>query len=286
MKVAVASGKGGTGKTTVAVNLALAVDDAQLFDCDVEEPDCHLFLDGDVTTIEEITAFEPTIDPDRCDLCGECADHCRYSAIVMTPEEPMLFPELCRSCGLCSLTCPNDAISEESKPIGNVERGYHRSGSKSSESDAVPLYSGILATGELLVPPVIEAVQSHVDPDRPAIIDAPPGNACAAMESIEGSDYCILVTEPTPFGLHDLELSVEMLRKMDVPFGVVVNRADLGDNRVEEFCDEEGIPILMTIPDDRRIAELYSDGTPFVTEMPEWEREFSDLYGTIRELIS
>ena len=285
MKIAVASGKGGTGKTTVSVNLALSVEDAQLFDCDVEEPDCHLFLDGDMTAVEEITAPEPTIDVDRCDLCGDCAEHCPYNAIVLGPEKPMLFPELCRSCGVCSLACPRDAIAEKPKPIGTVERGTVEDEPASDGQSNLRFFHGELRTGELLVPPVIEAVQSYIDPDRPAIIDVPPGNACAAMEAIEGADFCVLVTEPTPFGLHDLRLSVQMLREMDLPFGVIVNRVGIGDQRVEKYCAEEDIPIVMTIPDDRDIAELYSEGTPFVTELADWKREFADLYDTIRELV-
>lgn len=275
MKIAVASGKGGTGKTTVSLNLALSLENAQLLDCDVEEPDCHLFLDLSLEELERINSFSPKVDVEKCNLCGKCAELCRFNAIVVTPKKPMIFPELCHSCGLCSLACPQNAISEEKKTIGKVEAG----------KGEVEFYHGVLTTGELLAPSVIEVVKSYAKTDKPTIVDVPPGNACAAVEAIEGSDFCILVTEPTPFGLHDLKLSVKMLEEQEMPFGVIVNRAGIGNDRVEKYCERKDIPILMKIPNDRRIAELYSEGTPFVKEMTEWQDRFSELYKKIQERI-
>lgn len=274
MNIAVASGKGGTGKTTVALNMALSLEDVQLLDCDVEEPDCHLFLDLDLEEEAKIETLHPVIDEDKCNLCGECAEICRFNAIVVTPNGPMIFPELCHSCGACVIGCPQDAMSEKSKIVGSVERG----------KGEIDFYHGTLTTGELLSPLVIDAVKENADDSRDVIVDVPPGTACSAVSAVEGADFCVLVTEPTPFGLHDLKLSVSMLRQMDIPFGVVINRADVGDKRVEDYCDEENIEILLTIPNDRNIAELYSEGIPFVKEMPEWKEKFVKLYDRIKEV--
>ncbi len=275
MKISVASGKGGTGKTTVAVNLALSIEDPQLIDCDVEEPDCHLFLDVDMEKLEDIESYRPKVELEKCNLCGKCGEVCRFNAIVVTPEKPMIFSELCHSCGLCKHACPQDAIYEEEKTIGIVEKS----------EEELDFYHGVLTAGELLAPSIIGAVKSYASSDRPVVLDAPPGNACAAVEAVEDSDFCILVTEPTPFGLHDLKISVKMLERQDIPFGVVLNRVGIGDDRVEKYCEEKNIPILLNIPNNRKIAELYSEGIPFVKEMPEWRDKFSDLYEDIKELV-
>lgn len=276
MRIAVASGKGGTGKTTVSLNLALSLSGSQLLDCDVEEPDCHLFLDLDLEEEQRISTFIPVINQERCDLSGDCAEACQFNAIVVTQKKTMIFPELCRSCGACTLACSQRAITEKTKTIGRIERGR-------GELD---FYHGILNTGELLVPTIIEELKKKAKEEGPVILDAPPGNTCAALETIEGSDFCILVTEPTPFGLHDLKLSVRMLRNTDTPFGVIVNRAGIGNKGVEEYCEREKIPILMKIPYDKKIAELYSEGIPFTKEMKEWNEKFADLYLRIKELAS
>lgn len=275
MKIAVASGKGGTGKTTVAVNLALSLGDVQLLDCDVEEPDCQHFLDLSLEDEEVVKSFLPVIDAEKCDLCGECAEMCHWNAIVVTPQKAMVFPELCHGCGLCALACPQGAISEEGKVIGKVQRGRGE----------VEFYHGILTTGELLSSLVIRAVKRKAKEDGTTIIDVPPGNACPAVAAVEETDFCILVTEPTPFGLHDLKFSIRMVNGLGVPHAVIVNRAGIGDNRVEDYCEREGIPVLMSIPNDRKIAHLYSRGIPFVKKMPEWKDKFVALYDKIAEGI-
>lgn len=273
VKIAVASGKGGTGKTTVSLNMAISLD-AQLLDCDVEEPDCHLFLDSELEKVEEVKMLNPKINKDKCNNSGNCEDLCRFNAIIVTPNGPKLFPELCHSCGLCSLGCPENAIEEVERSIGKVEK---------SRGD-LNFYHGELTTGEGLAPPIIESVKDHSS-EGIVIIDAPPGNACPAVAALEGTDFAILVTEPTPFGLNDLKYSVRMLDQMEIPYGVVINKAGLGDNRVYEYCDDKNIPILMEIPNKRKIANLYSNGTPFVSEMPEWKEKFVDLYDKIEEMV-
>ncbi|KKH99793.1 (4Fe-4S)-binding protein [Methanosarcina sp. 1.H.T.1A.1] len=277
MKIAIASGKGGTGKTTVAVNLALALEDVQLFDCDVEEPNCNLFLDFELEPVEEVTCLVPEINPDKCTLCGNCADFCKYNALAALPIQIMFFPSLCHGCGGCSLVCPAGAIEEKPRSIGRIEKA-------SSSQTSLKFLRGILNIGEAMATPVIRSLQRHLDESRPAIIDSPPGTACSVLAVIGGADYCVLVTESTPFGFHDFLLALEATRALNVPVGVVLNRDGLGDSRVEEFCRAEGIPILLRIPNDRMIARLYSEGIPFVKEMPDWKEKFEDMFETIKAL--
>ncbi|ABE51588.1 ATP-binding protein [Methanococcoides burtonii] len=275
MKIAIASGKGGTGKTTVAVNLALSLKDAQLFDCDVEEPNCNLFLGYDLEKIEDVNVKTPVVDKNKCDLCGKCSDFCQFNALAILPEDVMIFPTLCHGCGGCTIVCPNKAISEVDRKVGVIE------GSVNGE---LAFCQGLLKIGEPMTSLVIKALQEHIDKNATAIIDAPPGTACPVIASVKNVDYCILVTESTPFGFHDLKLALDVMRILGIPFGVVINRCDIGDNRVEEYCIEEGIPILMKIPYDREIARLYSKGIPFVNEMPEWKDRFLRLFRDVTSL--
>jgi len=268
MIVSVASGKGGTGKTSVAVNLALSLGEAQIIDCDVEEPNAHILLKPEINETFPVKLLVPRILEERCDFCGECARFCQYHALFVAGETAMVFPELCHSCGGCSIVCPREAIVEEPRQIGRVIKG---------SADAIDLVYGEINVGEPLAVPVIAAVKEHINVNGIVILDAPPGTACPVVETIHGSDFCLLVTEPTPFGLHDLEIAVEVVKELGLPIGVVVNFAGIGDRGVYDFCEARGIPIMMEIPFDRRIAELYSRGTPFVEAMPEWRGRFKDL---------
>ncbi|MDH5200571.1 MAG: ATP-binding protein [Candidatus Bathyarchaeota archaeon] len=268
MKIAVASGKGGTGKTSVAVNLALSLGGVQVLDCDVEEPNAHILLRPEVEETIPVEVLVPRIIEDRCDYCGECARFCQYNALFVVGETAMVFPELCHSCGGCSIVCPRDAIVEEPRQIGRVLKG--------SAGD-IDLVYGEINVGEPLSVPVISAVKKHIREGSTVILDAPPGTACPVVETVHGADFCLLVTEPTPFGLHDLQIAVEVVRELGVSMGVVVNFAGIGDRGVYDFCEKRDIPIMMEIPFDRRIAELYSRGTPFVAAMPEWKKRFMDL---------
>jgi MinD superfamily P-loop ATPase len=284
MIISVASGKGGTGKTTVAVNLALSLNNVQFLDCDVEEPNAHLFLKPDIKDRKIATIPVPNVDESKCNYCGKCRDICAYNAIaVISPDDVikngsiLIFPHLCHACGGCSLLCPQSAIREIDKEIGVIEIG---------NCSDIQFVNGRLNIGEIMSPPLIKQVKEYINPIRTVIIDAPPGTSCPVIASVKGSDFCILVTEPTPFGLNDLILAVEVLRKLGIPFGVVINRSDIGDDKVDLFCQENKIPVLMRIPFDREIALLYSRGIPIVEEKKEYVRRFQDMFDVIMSTIS
>ena len=276
MKIAVASGKGGTGKTSVAVNMALSIGKVQILDCDVEEPNVHILLRPTIGETLPVELLVPKIIEEKCDYCGECAKFCQFNALFVAGETAMVFPELCHSCGGCSIVCPNDAIVEESRQIGRIVKG---------SAEDIDVVYGEINVGEALAVPIITAVKDHIDDKGTVILDSAPGSACPLVETVHGVDFCLLVTEPTPFGLHDLQVAVEVIQMIDLPMGVVINFAGIGDRGVYDYCEKQEIPIMMEIPFDRRIAELYSNGIPFVEAMPEWKQRFTDLLGLIQEKL-
>jgi MinD superfamily P-loop ATPase len=271
--VTVASGKGGTGKTTVAANMALSLENVQLLDCDVEEPNAHILLKPTITQTKTVNTTFPEISEENCINCGKCANFCRYHALFVAPRAVIVFPELCHGCGGCLLVCPNGAITEKQRPIGVIKKGTAAS---------IELVYGLLNVGEPMAVPLIRAVKNEVNLEKNVIIDAPPGTACSLVASVYKTDYCILVTEPTPFGLHDLKISVQVLKNLDIPLGVIVNRAGLGDKKIYEYLENEGIPLLLEIPFSKKIAELYSRGVPFIKEIPNWKESFIGVWEKIR----
>jgi MinD superfamily P-loop ATPase len=276
LKIAVASGKGGTGKTLIAVNLALSANADQIIDCDVEEPNDYILLKPTEIKSEKVKILIPEIDEEKCTYCRKCAEFCQYNALFVAGETAMVFPELCHSCGGCKLICPMDAITEKPRNIGEVFIG---------EAEGIELVYGKLNIGEAIAVPVISAVKEYIIHEGLVVLDSPPGSACPVVESVQGSDYCIMVTEPTPFGLHDLEVATEVVKQLEIPLGVIVNFAGIGDRGVFEFCERMNIPIIMEIPYLKRIAELYSRGIPFTKEMPEWISMFQELLVKIEEQI-
>jgi len=247
-----------------------------LLDCDVEEPNAHIFIKPRRETSEIVSIPIPQINECRCNFCGECARICAYNALAVLKDRVLVFPHLCHGCGGCSLLCPQKAITEINKEIGVVEKG---------RTGQLQFFHGILNTGEVMAPPLVRAVKRNIKKEKNVIIDAPPGTSCPVIETIKGSDFCVLVTEPTPFGLNDLILAVEVVRKLSIPFGVVINRADLGDNKVEQYCEDESIPVVMRIPFDREIAVAYSKGIPLVEAKKEYLEKFNGMFEVIARSV-
>ncbi|MFP4571897.1 MAG: ATP-binding protein [Desulfobacterales bacterium] len=278
MIISVASGKGGTGKTTVASSLALSLDkDTQLLDCDVEAPNAHLFVHPEFENEEKITVPVPKVDDDQCTGCGQCTEICQFNAIVNIADTIMTFPELCHGCGGCQAVCPAGAIKDGERTIGVIQHGL---------CSGMDFVHGRLRIGEAMAPPLIRQVRSRINPDKTAVIDAPPGTSCPVIAAIRGTDFVLLVAEPTPFGLNDLELAVETVKILKIPCGLIINRSDIGDSRVAQYAARENIPILMEIPYDRKIAEAYCRGEALADAFPEWRLRFGRLYEDITELMA
>ncbi|MFA7185895.1 MAG: ATP-binding protein [Victivallales bacterium] len=281
MKIAIASGKGGTGKTTVATNLALAATakglDTVYMDCDVEEPNGALFLKPKITQTEDVNVTVPAIDNSKCTACGQCSKICQFNAIVILGKRAMVFPELCHGCAGCWLVCPTGAITESKRATGTLEIGH---------AGKLQFIQGLLNVGEAMSPPVIRDVKAHAPEADILIIDSPPGSSCPVVESVRGSDYLLLVTEPTPFGLNDLMIAVDMARALKLDFGIIINRADSGDSfTMHTYCRKLGIEILAEIPDDRRVAEAYSRGETAFESVPEYKEKFFELLEKIKSVV-
>ncbi len=276
MIITIASGKGGTGKTTVATNLAASLEErVRLLDCDVEEPNAHIFLHPEQTETKTVTTMVPEVDSSLCNHCGACDEICQFSAITLMGETIMIFPEMCHSCRGCMMVCPENALRESSRELGEIVRG---------NSGAVELVYGRLRVGEAMSPPLIEKVKENIDNDMINIVDAPPGTSCPVIAALKESDYVLLVTEPTPFGLNDLVLAVEAVRTMAIPFGIIINRCDAGDDKTKKYAEKQGIPIMMEIPDKREIAENYSKGIMMTDAIPEMKESFRSLYARIKRV--
>jgi MinD superfamily P-loop ATPase len=273
MNIAVASGKGGTGKTTIATNLATAVSRTgrrvQYLDCDVEEPNGHIFLKPRIEQREDVTVGVPQVDADKCTGCGRCAELCQYSAITCVKGKVLVFEELCHSCGGCMAVCPEAAIEEVPRTIGIAEFGT---------SNGISFGHGKLNIGAIQTPALIKYVKQRASDDALTILDVPPGTSCPVIEAIRGADFVLLATEPTPFGLNDLELAVGMVRALKLPFAVAINRSDIGDDAVARFCRKEGIEVVLEIPNDRKIAEAYSRGEMMIEALPQYEDMFVQLH--------
>jgi MinD superfamily P-loop ATPase len=280
MKIAIASGKGGTGKTTIATNLATALSQTgqqvQYLDCDAEEPNGHIFLKPDFEISENVTVGVPEVDQEKCTGCGKCCRLCQYSAIVCVKGKVLVFEELCHSCGGCMAICPEGAIAEKQRGIGVAEFG---------KSNGMYFGHGKLNIGAIQTPAIIRYVKQRTISDGITILDVPPGTSCPVIEAIKNSDFVLLVTEPTPFGLNDLELAVGMVRELNLPFAVAINRSDIGDDAVVRYCKNEGIEVLIEIPNDRKVAEAYSRGIMMVDAKPEYMERFLKLYEQITEQV-
>jgi len=280
MILSVASGKGGTGKTLIATSLAFALSEknkVQLLDCDVEEPNADIFIHSHITQSYPVFIPIPKVDETKCTYCGKCAEVCAYNAIAVVNKKVLIFPELCHGCGACSYLCPESAITEEGQEIGVVEKG---------NSGNIELIQGRLTIGQPMAPPIIREVKKHIDSESQVIIDVSPGTSCPVVEAVKGSDFCLLVTEPTPFGLNDLSLAVAVVKELGILCGVVINRAGVGDGKIEPYCYDQRLPILLRIPLDRKIATLYSKGVPLIEGMPEWRNAFLKLFQDIEEIVS
>ena len=278
MIISVASGKGGTGKTTVSTSLAVSLPGrVLLMDCDVEAPNVHLFINPDIDETIPVNEPVPDIDLSRCTFCKKCMDICRYGALAVMKQKVLVFENHCHSCGGCIEICPENAVQPVFRSVGEVETG---------KAEDLGFVHGRLGVGQVMAPPVIRKVKTYSDEQAVTIIDAPPGTSCPVITAVNKTDFIILVTEPTPFGLHDLALAVETARTLNIPHGIVINRAGLGDNCIHEYAGAQQIPILMEIPFEKEMARIYSNGGILANELPDLKVQFLTLYRQIESMVA
>jgi len=276
MKLAVLSGKGGTGKTFVSVNLA-ASSKATYVDCDVEAPNGHLFFKPNELEIEKVNVNLPVINQNKCTGCRKCIDFCKFNALAFIKDKPIVFNEICHSCGGCMLLCPQKAITETKKNIGEIQEGM---------SDDIKVMTGMLNIGEVSGVPIINKLLSKISNDKISVIDCPPGSACVVMESIKDADYCVLVAEPTVFGAHNLNMVYKLVKLFNKPFGVVLNKCIDEKNPSEEFCIQNNVPILERIPFCNELGEINSNGRIAVYENQKYKSLFLNTFNKITKEVS
>ena len=274
MQIAILSGKGGTGKTTVSTNLAKVMG-CRYVDCDVEEPNGAIFLKPNITETRDIQIPIPIIDEEKCTGCKKCVDICQFNALALVKQNVMLFEKLCHGCGACTIICPVSAISEQGRSVGKIDIGKYEDNE---------FFSGTLNISEPMAGPIISQLKHLID-DNPTIIDCSPGSSCNVVKAVQDADYAILVTEPTAFGLHDLKIAVELVRKMSIPFGIIINRVSEDDNLISRYCDNENITILGTIPFDRKIAVLYSYGSLLIEDKT-YKQIFEDISANLQGVMN
>jgi len=272
MTIAVLSGKGGTGKTTVSASLSAVVKPSQYVDCDVEEPNGYIFLKPDILHSIPVKVETPFVDDSICTGCGDCAEACQFNALAVVRNKVLVFPELCHHCGACYIACKFNALTPSERITGVIEMNEEKT-----------FVQGKLNIGEPVAVPVVKKLKEYLKTDMPVILDCPPGASCTVVQALEDCDFCILVTEPTPFGLHDLKIAVSLVKKLGFPFGIVINKALENNSFIDDYCKEEKIEVLMEIPYSKEIAENYSDGILPVQSNEKWLRRFEQLYDKIKE---
>lgn len=274
MKIAVLSGKGGTGKTFISVNLTFAAGNSNYIDCDVEEPNGHLYFKPEILKKEKIYVKIPQVDKEKCNGCRKCVEFCKFNALAYIKDNVFVFEDICHSCGGCSLLCPEKAISEKDKEIGEVHEGLFKDSN---------IYTGILNTGEETGVSIIKELLTNAYNKPYTFIDCPPGSSCSVMESIKDADYCILVAEPTLFGVHNFDMVYNLVKIFDKPFGAVLNKCLDGENPAEEYCKKNNIKILCKIPFEHELGKINSNAEIASEKNEKYHSLFSSLLKSVLE---